>query len=150
MIQDVTADLRAFYLWGSAWIRDRMFDATIVACAILAVYAAIVLYRKGRDWEAPLGIGFLACVTMWMELDPKSHDVPLTGWHWFFYNFDQLAPFLLTVYACYAIFTSENKFVLERRLLKGGTVKQCPDCAEVIRTEARVCGHCGYRFAPPP
>jgi Uncharacterised protein family UPF0547 len=24
--------------------------------------------------------------------------------------------------------------------------RQCPDCAETILTEARVCKHCGYRF----
>jgi hypothetical protein len=27
--------------------------------------------------------------------------------------------------------------------------KPCPDCAELVRAEARVCKHCGYRFAPP-
>lgn len=25
--------------------------------------------------------------------------------------------------------------------------KRCPDCAEVVKIEARVCKHCGYRFA---
>lgn len=27
--------------------------------------------------------------------------------------------------------------------------RTCPDCAEEILPEARVCKHCGYRFAPP-
>jgi Uncharacterised protein family UPF0547 len=26
--------------------------------------------------------------------------------------------------------------------------KRCPDCAERVRADARVCRHCGYRFAP--
>jgi ribosomal protein L32 len=26
--------------------------------------------------------------------------------------------------------------------------KKCPDCAETVLAEARVCKHCGYRFAP--
>ena len=32
------------------------------------------------------------------------------------------------------------------------STKQCPDCAETVLKEARVCKHCGYRFdeAPPP
>lgn len=25
--------------------------------------------------------------------------------------------------------------------------KQCPDCAEIVKAEARVCRFCGYRFA---
>jgi len=31
-------------------------------------------------------------------------------------------------------------------------LRECPDCAEMIRTKARVCRYCGYRFAlsPPP
>jgi hypothetical protein len=28
--------------------------------------------------------------------------------------------------------------------------QQCPDCAESIKREARVCRFCGYRLAPPP
>jgi hypothetical protein len=27
--------------------------------------------------------------------------------------------------------------------------KQCPDCAETVLADARVCKHCGYRFAGP-
>jgi hypothetical protein len=30
------------------------------------------------------------------------------------------------------------------------STKQCPDCAERVLAEARVCRFCGYRFAPPP
>ena len=28
-----------------------------------------------------------------------------------------------------------------------GAHKKCPDCAELVLVEARVCKHCGYRFA---
>ena len=30
----------------------------------------------------------------------------------------------------------------------GGTHKKCPDCAEYVLIEARVCKHCGFRFEP--
>ena len=29
----------------------------------------------------------------------------------------------------------------------GVTHKKCPDCAELVLIEARVCKHCGHRFA---
>ena len=28
--------------------------------------------------------------------------------------------------------------------------RHCPDCAEEIAIDARVCRFCGYRLAPPP
>jgi predicted RNA-binding Zn-ribbon protein involved in translation (DUF1610 family) len=28
------------------------------------------------------------------------------------------------------------------------TTKKCPDCAETILADAKVCKHCGFRFAP--
>jgi hypothetical protein len=29
-------------------------------------------------------------------------------------------------------------------------LQECPDCAEMVKTKARVCRYCGYRFKPPP
>jgi hypothetical protein len=31
---------------------------------------------------------------------------------------------------------------------RSGGLKRCPDCAEDVKLEARVCKHCGYRFEP--
>lgn len=31
-----------------------------------------------------------------------------------------------------------------------GSQKPCPDCAETVKRDARVCRHCGYRWAPTP
>lgn len=31
-----------------------------------------------------------------------------------------------------------------------GEYRECPDCAETVKSRARVCRYCGYRFAPPP
>jgi hypothetical protein len=34
--------------------------------------------------------------------------------------------------------------------LQSHAQKKCPDCAEFVRAEARVCKHCGYRFDVEP
>ena len=31
-----------------------------------------------------------------------------------------------------------------------GLYRRCPDCRRLIRSDARVCLHCGYRKPPPP
>ena len=36
-----------------------------------------------------------------------------------------------------------------RPALEESRAKKCPDCAETVLANARVCKHCGYRFAPP-
>ena len=33
------------------------------------------------------------------------------------------------------------------KVLKANYKKECPDCAEIIKTQARVCQHCGKEFA---
>jgi hypothetical protein len=40
--------------------------------------------------------------------------------------------------------TPEGRVLAER-----ATVKTCPDCAELVKLEARLCRFCGYRFEAP-
>jgi hypothetical protein len=38
----------------------------------------------------------------------------------------------------------------DHRRLRRQAHKPCPDCAETVKSEAKVCRFCGYRFADPP
>jgi hypothetical protein len=48
-----------------------------------------------------------------------------------------------------ALVQKPNEKVVEKRRLRTGTVLNCPFCAELIKTDARVCRYCG-RDIPPP
>ena len=41
-----------------------------------------------------------------------------------------------------ALVLPANKAKLEERALQSGASKQCPYCAEIIRSEAQICPHC--------
>lgn len=47
----------------------------------------------------------------------------------------------------YALVRSPDTERAEQLQVKAGKAKRCPYCGEVIRTEARVCKHCGRDLA---
>ena len=62
-----------------------------------------------------------------------------------------IAVLLQGVFSCafflLAASIGENLIFLREHLDKKG--KSCPECAEAVKVEARVCRFCGHRFAPP-
>jgi hypothetical protein len=45
---------------------------------------------------------------------------------------------------------AEKLAVAARSAIQDSLDKPCPDCAESVKANARVCRYCGFRFAPPP
>lgn len=39
------------------------------------------------------------------------------------------------------------KAELEQKAISQGDMKKCPDCAELVKKEARICKHCKHQFA---
>lgn len=42
-----------------------------------------------------------------------------------------------------AVLSSPNKEKVERKQIESGDIRKCPYCAELVKTEAIVCKHCG-------
>ena len=43
----------------------------------------------------------------------------------------------------HAILAKPDQARLEARLLSDGANRKCPQCAEIVKSEARICRHCG-------
>lgn len=48
-----------------------------------------------------------------------------------------------------ALIQPNNEQVLSSRMLSSGKCRQCPDCAELVKSKARVCKHCGRDLELP-
>jgi len=64
-------------------------------------------------------------------------------------------PFLWWIYGTlifivtlpHAILMSKNNDLLEKKAIANEGMKKCPQCAELIRSEARVCSFCQNTFS---
>jgi ribosomal protein L32 len=48
----------------------------------------------------------------------------------------------------WAILLKPNLEVLEKDKIKSGEMKKCPNCAELVKRDARICRFCGHEFYP--
>jgi ribosomal protein S14 len=65
-----------------------------------------------------------------------------SGLAWFLYGF-----LLWPIALVHILVARPNSDVIEQRELKSGDKKKCPHCAELIRSDAKVCRYCSRELA---
>ncbi|WP_143120027.1 zinc ribbon domain-containing protein [Mycobacterium marinum] len=126
-------------------------EAAILLWLFCATMGAGIAKSKNRHWTEGLLLGGLLGVLgviIELFLRAQSPSLPAAGWYpdpesaagqkyWNGREWSDLPPRPATRRAPQPV--AEPAAALVR-------TKKCPDCAETILTEARVCKHCGFRF----
>ncbi|MBA7538703.1 hypothetical protein ES705_30980 [subsurface metagenome] len=69
------------------------------------------------------------------------------GYNFFLWWFFGASLFIVAL--PWAIIMKPNQTIVERENMKD-IMQKCPECAEIVKREARVCRFCGYEFYPKP
>jgi hypothetical protein len=107
---------------------------------LLAVLSGILAHRRGR-----IGIGYFF---LGLVLIVPAAIVPLVlteggaGYGTFLFAI-VLGPAISLLLV--ALLPSRRK-AIESSKISAGDVKKCPDCAELVKSEARKCRFCGHEF----
>jgi hypothetical protein len=138
--------------------RSRAVEVVLTALITLGVafvalvVASIVAYAADPNvgTDAETGAADIPAISAGLAAWLCANVVLLTRAYppgrrpWFTYTvFTLLAAIVATTFLAWHAVT--RKKWLEAGLPSSG-FKQCPDCAEAVRADARVCRFCGYRF----
>ena len=118
----VSANYTPPFVRSAPTTMDELWPYVIVAL-VVSLVPVLVAFARGAQHKGPIAV--ISLLLGWT----------VVGW---------LAAF---IWAC----VSPNKFGKIRVRTPRGVVsmsveKKCPECAEMVRREARSCKHCGYIF----
>ena len=94
-------------------------------------------------WIIAILIGLIPALIAYKKGYPKNNE-GINFFLWWFFG----ASFFIIALPWAILLKSKKGEPETRRVLEG--MKKCPECAELVKKDARVCRFCGYEFYPKP
>ena len=81
---------------------------------------------------------FVLWVGLSVVIAAMAHNRGRSGFGWFWLSL-LISPLVALIAVLVA---GEHKEAIDGRALADGTMRKCPQCAELVRVEAKICKHC--------